>query len=217
MQSRYYNAEIGRFVNGDEVGIIVSDESIFEYCYNSPVGFYDCSGYKAGNLFNSRDEAVIDFAYWYYNISLYIKMELSSLIYTIKKRGRTKYSYTKYIVGDAHHCYPLRSKKDIPKKGVLAGIIHTHIYGMDFSSKDIETTEKLFIPVYVITPNKSVKLYHDTRGNGFVNELIKSNIKLSSLSKFKEMTLKTKYRNKWKEHIKRRCGEGCSTLKWPAW
>ena len=48
LQSRYYNPEIGRFINADaavgQVGSLLS-HNMFQYCFNNPVNMDDPSGY----------------------------------------------------------------------------------------------------------------------------------------------------------------------------
>ena len=50
LQSRYYDANVGRFVNGDDLGAdiipVEASNNIFSYCDNSPISFYDFYGYK---------------------------------------------------------------------------------------------------------------------------------------------------------------------------
>ncbi len=51
LQSRYYNAEWGRFINGDDVAILqlaqgeLLGANLFTYCVNNPVNYRDPSGY----------------------------------------------------------------------------------------------------------------------------------------------------------------------------
>ena len=47
LQSRYYNPETGRFINGDgyvATGLDVLDNNMYTYCYNNPVMYPDPSG-----------------------------------------------------------------------------------------------------------------------------------------------------------------------------
>ena len=50
LQSRYYDAQVGRFINGDDLGAdiipVEASNNIFSYCDNSPISFYDFYGYK---------------------------------------------------------------------------------------------------------------------------------------------------------------------------
>ena len=52
LQSRYYDADIGRFINADIPEIInnvngVLDSNVLCYCYNSAANYQDCFGYIA--------------------------------------------------------------------------------------------------------------------------------------------------------------------------
>jgi len=58
LQSRYYDAEVGRFVSVDEPGIMAGDfesfngENLFSYCNNKPVSMSDINGYKGIDITN---------------------------------------------------------------------------------------------------------------------------------------------------------------------
>ena len=51
LQSRYYDSEVGRFINGDDVNVMISLQSgvkganLFEYCENNVVNRQDSEGY----------------------------------------------------------------------------------------------------------------------------------------------------------------------------
>ena len=53
LQSRYYNPEIGRFINADDAEVLdaktehLSGNNLFMYCVNNPVKYYDVDGYIA--------------------------------------------------------------------------------------------------------------------------------------------------------------------------
>ncbi len=50
MQSRYYNAEWGRFINADGIAGSIGEllgHNIFAYCKNNPVNMHDDSGFRA--------------------------------------------------------------------------------------------------------------------------------------------------------------------------
>ncbi len=98
----------------------------------------------------------------------------------------------------------------------MVGIIHTHPNSVSFSKEDMKTTRKSHIPLYVVTPKLEVLIYHDTR-KGFMIDIVKSNIKLLSLTKSQKRKLTKKYSSQWKEHIKKGCGFECSKMEWPAW
>ena len=60
LQSRYYDPEMGRFINADayaSTGLGILGNNMFAYCQNSPVGFSDPYGYCAGSIAIPREGA----------------------------------------------------------------------------------------------------------------------------------------------------------------
>ena len=48
LQSRYYDANIGRFINSDEaVNVIYDMHNLFTYCANNPINMIDINGYRS--------------------------------------------------------------------------------------------------------------------------------------------------------------------------
>ena len=220
LQSRYYDPATGRFINADDVEYLGASEQIlslnlFAYCENNSVNYSDPFGYAPHNLFMSSKAAALDFAYNYYNVSLYIRMEICAVLYMIKKNNKLYYSYTPYIVGEVHSCQPLNAKSWIPKDGWMIGGIHTHPNSNSFSSADFNWAKK-YGSIYVITPNKSIRVYHDTR-RGWKDELVYSKITLKSLSRDVSARLRRGYLAKWNMHIRTQCGFNCANKRWPAW
>jgi len=65
LQSRYYNPIIGRFVNADNVVIIMSNDSrfitsLFTYCSNTPTNMCDENGAAPNYINNQNDKSVKD-------------------------------------------------------------------------------------------------------------------------------------------------------------
>ena len=66
LQSRYYNAQVGRFINADgyvSTGQDVLCYNMFAYCENNPVNFSDPTGnarFSLKSLWNSLKEVIID-------------------------------------------------------------------------------------------------------------------------------------------------------------
>ena len=63
LQSRYYDPEVGRFINGDEAIFVEIDNSvlacnIFAYCKNSPCTSIDTFGYDACVITQSANEMI---------------------------------------------------------------------------------------------------------------------------------------------------------------
>ena len=56
LQSRYYDAKTGRFINADDSDILLEDQdnvlqyNLFTYCLNNPVNMHDPDGYAAANI-----------------------------------------------------------------------------------------------------------------------------------------------------------------------
>jgi len=56
VSSRYYDPEIGRWINADDPEILLEDQdnllqyNLFAYCFNNPVNMYDPDGYAAANI-----------------------------------------------------------------------------------------------------------------------------------------------------------------------
>ena len=176
-------------------------------------------GYAPYTLYSSPAQAVKDFAYNYYNVSLYIRYEISAVLYIVlkkKKNYKVYYAYTPYVIEKPHSCNALAAKKMIPKGYYAVGAIHTHPNSNSFSSTDKSFAKKKRLPIYVITPNKSIRVYHDTR-RGWKDEVVYTKIKLKSLPRDFQKDLANSYRSKWKAHLKEGCNFKCKAKRWPAW
>jgi hypothetical protein len=104
LQSRYYNPKWGRFINADSytsIGQGLLGNNMFIYCLNNPVNKADSTGTKPYDLFDSADEAAVDFAECYNAASIRDKQEYGSAIfkYTYKEIRSTKRTFTIYIFG----------------------------------------------------------------------------------------------------------------------
>ena len=218
LQSRYYNPEWKRFINADvyadtDTGIIGSN--MFAYCNNNPLSKIDPDGHASQNLYTSGNVAARDFTTEHYNKSLYIRMEISSMIYCVIRNKRVYYSYTPYIVGDPHSCQPLNGVKYIPKDGWKWGEIHTHPNSNSFSSADKKWCWNTDLVLYVATPNKSIRRYYPTRARWY-DELVYKNVQLKKVPVIYQNALKNQYRKKWIQHTKTNCGFNCKKKFWPA-
>ena len=94
LQSRYYDPETCRFINADayvSTGQGALGTNMFAYCGNNPVNRVDYSGNKPGDLFDTIDEAALDFAMCYNALSIAEKKEYGSAIYQVEE---TKTIYT---------------------------------------------------------------------------------------------------------------------------
>ena len=96
LQSRYYDPVVGRFVNGDETGVILGgpdnhlDYNLYLYCYNEPVQGYDPSGEKASTLVGAGIQ--IEVSYKAGSFGLEVIWYLSK-----KVKGRVKEKAKPYI------------------------------------------------------------------------------------------------------------------------
>ncbi|MDR0889998.1 MAG: RHS repeat-associated core domain-containing protein, partial [Oscillospiraceae bacterium] len=86
LQSRYYDPVIGRFINADgqlNMSQGVLGANMYIYCLNNPINTVDYGGNKPGDLFDTVDEAAIDFAMCYNNASITDKVEYATSIYKV--------------------------------------------------------------------------------------------------------------------------------------
>ena len=154
LQSRYYNPQWGRFINGDaqlnnSLGILGLHQ--FSYCLNNPVIAADYGGNKPGDKFDSIDEAARDAALyigvmsfengWEYAVSIYsiICYDFTVEYIDISVFSWFKFSlpiivFTKSIKYTYTEAYTNQDawKVNIPKPPNSANIIaavHTHPMG----------------------------------------------------------------------------------------
>ena len=67
LNSRYYDAEIGRFINADTIDLVfasqttLNDKNLYAYCNNNPIGYVDTEGYFAVSaiIFKATVDAAI--------------------------------------------------------------------------------------------------------------------------------------------------------------
>ena len=88
VSSRYYDPEIGRWINADSqlnTSLGVLGCNMFAYCLNNPVNKVDYGGNKPGDLFDTMDEAALDFAMCYNALSIADMQEYGSAIYMVPK------------------------------------------------------------------------------------------------------------------------------------
>lgn len=85
--TRYYDPEVGRWINGD--GQLNADAvlgyNLFAYCYNSPVNKVDHGGNKPGDLFDTMDEAARDAAIYMGEDSFENGWEYITVIYSVTR------------------------------------------------------------------------------------------------------------------------------------
>jgi RHS repeat-associated protein len=89
LQSRYYNPVWGRFVNADgriNTSLGILGINVFAYCLNNPVNAKDFTGRKPGDLFETIEDAVYDFATIYNPKSIEENKEYATYIYIAYER-----------------------------------------------------------------------------------------------------------------------------------
>ena len=191
LQSRYYDPVVGRFINSDgyvSTGTGVLGYNMFAYCLNNPMNKVDYEGNEPGDLFDTMDEAALDFAMCYNELSIADMQEYGSAIYMVTKVNITypktpwyllilgvryspkvtvtiKYSYTKPSIGK-------NGSSVIPNFSTIKPIVstvHTHAnydpeYNNEsFSTKgflsDIGLSNFFHMDSYVVTPGGYLKKY----------------------------------------------------------
>ena len=83
--SRYYDPGVGRWINSDtqmNMSLTILGANIFAYCLNNPTNKVDYCGNKPGDLFDTIDEAAIDFGNYINAKSIDEGIEYASYIYT---------------------------------------------------------------------------------------------------------------------------------------
>jgi len=87
LNSRYYDPVVGRFINADgqlNTSLGVLGCNMYAYCLNNPVNMIDFSGNKPGDLFDTYEDAAIDFGKYINEKSISENREYASYIYEVK-------------------------------------------------------------------------------------------------------------------------------------
>lgn len=153
LNSRYYDPEVGRFISADET--LDGGYNLFEYCYNNPVKYRDKTGENPGDLFNTMDEAAIDWAYFYHPQAMAAEKEYGSNIY---KNDTGNYYYDVDTIGDANSVA-------IPEIAESVGYIHSHHNSAKPKANifaiagDVAVSETRRIVGYVVTPAGDIQRY----------------------------------------------------------
>ena len=235
LQSRYYDPETGRFVNGDayaQTGTGLLDKNMFAYCLDDPINLVDEAGESAvavlllGVLvvgiaaalggstssapepYSSPDEAAKAFSESTYGPSRYIRHEYSADIYSRTVNGQITYNYTKPQAGNPHSV-PVGGK--IPTGTQRVAYVHTHPNSNVFSDPDVQAAIKLQVNAYVVGPDLILQRYN--LSNGSVDAL--GVILPGALTSSQKNTLTSRFRVSWDKHTKRECDFGCENMPWP--
>jgi len=95
------------------------------------VSFLDGNGFFPGQLFNSKEEAIIDFGLLYNPLSIFLGIEIGTRLYSVKTENGKKYSYVEPLEGDKESAPIPDSPKDVKDISTM----HTH-GAWDKNSKD---------------------------------------------------------------------------------
>lgn len=152
LNARYYDPELGRFINADET--LDGGLNLFEYCYNNPVGFADYTGNAPGDLFDTMDDAAINWAHFYHPRAMAEGIEYGSNIF---KRNE-QYYYEGVTRGDS-------GSVAIPEADGSVGYIHSHHNSNSAKANifaiaaDVHISEMRRIVGYVVTPAGDIQRY----------------------------------------------------------
>ena len=192
--SRYYDPEIGRWINADSqlnTSLGVLGCNMFAYCINNPVNKIDLYGNKPGDLFDTMDEAARDFANYINEKSIEEDREYGSFIYEVKTTVKTYQTVTK-TYKFLWWKWTVKSTKTIkttklqysykePKKGSAHSVsipfnwfwakkkvaeIHTHgAYSPRYSNDSFSSADLNNWINYLVTPLGTVRKYDPSDGS----------------------------------------------------
>jgi len=134
-------------------------------------------GSASGAVFDSPEEAVLNFAQTNFNISRLLRLEIGAKIYFDKSVN--KYGYTAVTPGRPHTCFPYDIVLDDDQQEVAA--IHTHINVNIFGPDDKGAAnaymeqKSIAIPLYVITPCGRI-LRYDYIDNAWEEKIVFANV-----------------------------------------
>ncbi len=150
LQSRYYNPEVARFVNGDEVEVLALNKSLdtinlFVYCNNNPVNNIDtfgCATFR--DLWNaiknsfSFIKSIADQAYYAFDASPPMK-KIKKLSKQSGKSQRQIIRELKQVAADSKKCF---------KAFKIAGIVMSIISAIVFVVSYLKQGKNLFNDIY---------------------------------------------------------------------
>ena len=161
VSSRYYDPEIGRWINADgyvSTGQDITGYNMFAYCGNNPVNRKDTTGQSwiaalivavvvavctvtlsgcssepdpAPLPYKTADEAAMAFANSIYSSSIYVRHEYGTVIYSSTTNGTTTYDFATPVAGSPHSVGYGDVK--IPAGTTKVATAHTHPNSNSFS------------------------------------------------------------------------------------
>ena len=143
--------------------------NLYVYCFNNPVNWEDSCGHRPGQLFNSINGAIKDFANIYNKKSINRNKEYATFIYKEKKNGKTYYSYYIPWKGTST-AVSIKVPVNIHRKNYnIVATAHTHAAYVrktdeNFSKDDKDIGKDLRLNMYLVTPKGRIKKYNYKTG-----------------------------------------------------
>ena len=183
LNARYYDPEVGRFINADET--LAGGYNLFEYCYDNPVNFSDYRGNKPWDRFNTVWEAYWDAAVYLQNdtFSDTVSNERATIIIRLQNTatGTDYYTYPDPVVGvGGCSVNPTTLVKNYLHLSPDRLFLHTHgkydsrydneVFSCDVDaltgveSGDLPASEYLKIQLGLVTPKGNSWLYDGRSG-----------------------------------------------------
>jgi len=156
-----------------------------------------------------------------YNVTNYIYMEVSSLIYEKYKNGKLGYAYTAQTVGKPHSTgtwWWNTGVGRVPKKAAIKAYIHAHPNGTKFSQADKNIAVNTGIRAYVAVPrdNTTTKLLvYMHNGTQYETTTVKEKITFKALTAKRKQSLVSAYSSRWENHLPCTAGHNCDSKVWP--
>jgi RHS repeat-associated protein len=167
---RNYMPDVGRFFNVDPLAEKYPYWTPYAFSGNRVVDAREIEGLEPHVLFNTRENAALNFGQQYNGKSIKQYREYAATIYAIKKSdGKTYYAYNKPSKGGNAGATP---NSTLPKNARATAIIHSHggyesnYKNNEFSGQngDKGYAEYHDLDIFVSTPNGSLK-YYDVSSN----------------------------------------------------
>ncbi|SIQ10805.1 DUF4329 domain-containing protein, partial [Chryseobacterium sp. RU33C] len=167
---RQYMPDVGRFFNIDPLAETYPTWGPYVFSGNRVIDARELEGLEPYVLFNTRENAAINFGQQYNGKSIKQYREYAAIIYSVKKSdGKTYYAYNKPVKGGNAGATP---NHKLPNGTRAAGIIHSHGgYEVNYdnnnfsgSTGDKGYAEYYDLDIFVSTPNGSLK-YYDVSSN----------------------------------------------------
>ncbi|MDH5032343.1 DUF4329 domain-containing protein [Chryseobacterium cucumeris] len=162
---RNYDAAMGRFFNVDPLSEKYNTWSTYAFSGNRVVDARELEGLEPHVLFNTRENAAINFGQQYNGKSIKQYREYAAIIYSVKKSdGKIYYAYNQPTRGGNAGATP---NHKVPSGTKAAAIIHSHGgYEVNYNNNNFSGSngdkgyaEYYNLDIFVATPNGSLKYY----------------------------------------------------------